>query len=526
PTNGLPKTPPPLDTTRNLKSTLPSEFVTPLEFIYLNAIKIGNIINSRFAVSHAVLDRDHVRDTQPDNPNLQKYEDRINETRNQLDEQVADLGIPLAKMPTTHDDLKALCDKFITQQSPKSPKKTESKQKRKKADTDSDGFKLPPKHLTRKHPRGAVTPVSTTPISTSIPINPKPNSTNLADDPVLPAPLARRPRIPPFFVVANESWCTTLNILRTEAPSLKSVMTRDNFMKLTVEIQETHLTIDQEPNIPGFKILKDDRLTYNGNYPAGGTCIYVRDTLVHHRIQTPRLEGIEATIINIEFNNYPPVTFISIYKKHHNRDFPTADLAKLLNISNNVIIAGDFNATHKAWNNAKNSKHGTQLYKFISNRRDIQIIAPNTHTHLSQQARASHTILDFALFKNIPFTHSIETLNDLSSDHLPIVIKIDINGTPRSAPQLHTTNWNNFNFYLQNTPLPISKITNTNDADTAVTNFTNTLHDAFNKSSKPRFTQRKPNLPKEIKNQIKIKNHVRRLWQISRDPNTKRHSIN
>ncbi|GIY95285.1 RNA-directed DNA polymerase from mobile element jockey [Caerostris extrusa] len=234
---------------------------------------------------------------------------------------------------------------------------------------------------------------------------------------------------------------------------------------------------------------------------------------------------MEATIINIEFNNYPPVTFISTYKKHHSRDFPTADLAKLLNINNNVIIAGDFNATHKAWNNAKNSKHGTQLYKFISNRRDIKIIAPNTHTHLSQQARASHTILDFALFKNIPFTHSIETFNDLSSDHLPIVIKIDINCTPRSAPQLHTTNWNNFNFYLQNTPLPISKIKNTSDADTAVTNFTNTLHDAFNKSSKPKSTQRKPNLPKEIKNQIKIKTTLDASGKTRAIQTPKRHLI-
>ncbi|GIY95283.1 hypothetical protein CEXT_354691, partial [Caerostris extrusa] len=158
---GLPKTTSPNDATRCSKSTTIGLRYTA--GVYLSKCSQDwKYYQHRFAVSHAVLDRDHVRETQPNNPNLQKYEDRISEIRNQLDEQVADLGIPLAKMPTTHDDLKALCEKYTTQQSPKARIKAK---KAKKADTDSDGFKLPPKHLTRKHPRGAATPVSTTPIS-------------------------------------------------------------------------------------------------------------------------------------------------------------------------------------------------------------------------------------------------------------------------------------------------------------------------------------------------------------------------
>ncbi|GIY27148.1 hypothetical protein CDAR_232101 [Caerostris darwini] len=81
--------------------------------------------------------------------------------------------------------------------SPQSPKKAKSSQlKRKSTETDNDGFKFPPKHLVMKQPRGAATLVSNPPISIST--NPISNSIDLADDPVPPAPLARRP---PFFVV-------------------------------------------------------------------------------------------------------------------------------------------------------------------------------------------------------------------------------------------------------------------------------------------------------------------------------------
>ncbi|GIY96594.1 hypothetical protein CEXT_718351 [Caerostris extrusa] len=58
-----------------------------------------------------------------------------------------------------------------------------------------------------------------------------------------PGPLARRPKIPPFFVLAKKDWCITLNLLRTEAPSLKSALARDNFMKLTVDSEAEHIKL-------------------------------------------------------------------------------------------------------------------------------------------------------------------------------------------------------------------------------------------------------------------------------------------
>ncbi|GIY58660.1 hypothetical protein CEXT_695791 [Caerostris extrusa] len=70
-------------------------------------------------------------------------------------------------------------------------------------------------HLTYKPPKGDT---SVSNLSISFPTNPQP--TNLAHDPSPPTPLARRPRIPPFCVLAKDDWCITFNLLRTEAPSL------------------------------------------------------------------------------------------------------------------------------------------------------------------------------------------------------------------------------------------------------------------------------------------------------------------
>ncbi|GIY58659.1 hypothetical protein CEXT_695781, partial [Caerostris extrusa] len=58
-----------------------------------------------------------------------------------------------------------------------------------------------PKHLTYKPPEGDT---SVSNLSISFPTNPQP--TNLAHDPSPPTPLARRPRIPSFCVLAKDDW--------------------------------------------------------------------------------------------------------------------------------------------------------------------------------------------------------------------------------------------------------------------------------------------------------------------------------
>ncbi|GIZ03810.1 hypothetical protein CEXT_782201 [Caerostris extrusa] len=83
---------------------------------------------------------------------------------------------------------------------------------------------------------------------------------------------------------------------------------------------------------------------------------------------------------------------------------------------------------------------------------------------LSTPTRYDHTdtasILGFELFKNIPYTASTAVLNELNSDTLPVLIDIEFNRSPHTAPQHFKTTWHDYKFHLQNTNL------NTLDIDT------------------------------------------------------------
>ncbi|GIY01603.1 hypothetical protein CEXT_799761 [Caerostris extrusa] len=96
-----------------------------------------------------------------------------------------------------------------------------------------------------------------------------------------------------------------------------------------------------------------------------------------------------------------------------------------------------------------------------------------------------------------------------------------MNVKPETIPNLFVTNWDNYNFYLQRTSLKLINIENEEDADTAIENFTKDLYTALNNSSNSKYLANKGRLPKEIKQMIKNKNYLRRLYQRSRDPTVK-----
>ncbi|GIZ03697.1 hypothetical protein CEXT_159611 [Caerostris extrusa] len=103
-------------------------------------------------------------------------------------------------------------------------------------------------------------------------------------------------------------------------------------------------------------------------------------------------------------------------------------ISKSAKIHNNVIFAGDFNATHTSWNNSKNNPRGMQLNKSFNENNHI-IIAPTSATRIDCRTNA-HNIYDFATFKNIPFPATTTVFHELSSDHLPCLLDIDLNIKP------------------------------------------------------------------------------------------------
>ncbi|GIY32485.1 RNA-directed DNA polymerase from mobile element jockey [Caerostris extrusa] len=235
-------------------------------------------------------------------------------------------------------------------------------------------------------------------------------------------------------------------------------------------IQETFLHPGHNPQIPNFTLYKNDRVNTNTRSTGGGTCIYVKNTLTHHQIPTPTLTSSEATIINLKLTNTSSIVFISYYSNPR-RFTQIDDLEKLAKLHNNIIFAGDFNATYTSWNNIKNSYRENCLNKFI-NRKNFIIIAPASATHIDPRATARHNVLDFTILKNILFPATATVLHELSSDHLPCILDIETNIKPHSTPNLFVTNWDDYNYKIQHTNLNPININNEEDADKAIENFT------------------------------------------------------
>ncbi|GFT02546.1 RNA-directed DNA polymerase from mobile element jockey [Trichonephila clavipes] len=138
---------------------------------------------------------------------------------------------------------------------------------------------------------------------------------------------------------------------------------------------------------------------------------------------------MDAPAIEIKFNNLPPIRIVSAYPRNtpeNNRKFLDTDFLKVLNSGQNIIIAGDLNAAHRTWSNARSNAFGYALHKIVNNKSNMRIVAPHTPTHINASSRpgARDSIINPAVLKNIPFNHDIRVIDDLESDHLLVILTL------------------------------------------------------------------------------------------------------
>ncbi|GFW80121.1 RNA-directed DNA polymerase from mobile element jockey [Trichonephila clavipes] len=192
----------------------------------------------------------------------------------------------------------------------------------------------------------------------------------------------------------------------------------------------------------------------------------------------------------------------------------------LKNGRNNLIIAEDLNAAHKTWNNTRSNNFGFRLKRIIQNYPNARIIAPYTPTHIHSRSRPGvrDSIIDLAVFKNIPFNYDIRVIDDLCSDHLPDILTLYTNSDTMKIPAQLYTNWENFRFLLKNKPLPIPASPSNEHLDVAIGRLGENISEALVAASKPKFKTAPIKLPPDIRSKIRHRNRVRRFWQRSRDP--------
>ncbi|GFS88787.1 probable RNA-directed DNA polymerase from transposon X-element [Trichonephila clavipes] len=283
-------------------------------------------------------------------------------------------------------------------------------------------------------------------------------------------------------------------------------------------VQETWLEPGIDPQIANYRLTKDDRIEFPHTVTRGGTAIYCKNEIVHHRVPLPNLQGMDATAVQIKINNFPPINVVSAYvRRRAGHSFPVEDFKKIFNSGSNCIIAGDYNAAHVSWHNAKSTRFGQALRRLIRDLRGAKLVAPQTATHLQSRQRFG-SVIDLAVFKHIPFNHSVRVINDLSSDHYPVILEINLITSIIKNPEQLSTNWLNFKFALNKKPLPTVELTSNDNIELAISELNQNFFEAFVEASKPKFNNAPKILSPEIKFKIYQRYRLRKFWQRTRCP--------
>lgn len=280
-------------------------------------------------------------------------------------------------------------------------------------------------------------------------------------------------------------------------------------------ISETHLQPHHpDPKIPGFILYRTDRPTG----PGGGTAIYISQSLKHHF--TPiTLVSLEATVITVSTSR-GPITLASCYNRPSLK-LDVNDLVTVINSGGAVIAAGDFNAKHTNWSCRTTNTNGKIVQQLIDNNINCQVYAPTEPTIFPANG-ALPDILDIAIVNNISHHLALTSVNELTSDHNPVLLDIS-NTIVESIPIKPMVNLGNFHDYLQDNFDAVPTISSCTDLDNAVTFLNRSIHEAIERNSftnnRPRI---RPNIPADILDLIREKNAARKISRRSNLPEDKR----
>lgn len=188
-----------------------------------------------------------------------------------------------------------------------------------------------------------------------------------------------------------------------------------------------------------------------------------------------------------------------------------------------VIVAGDMNAKHPYWNCYQSNNNGRALKKYIDNK-DYLLLYRDRPTFYPSNTKNRPSTIDLAIAKNIG-NIKIDVLNELDSDHLPILI--DLNAKIKTQKQREFLNyaradWSRFRNYVNNNFRMITQLKSTADINKAVDSLTKVIQEAC-KISIPKIKNKINTdvLDEDTITLIKIRNNLRRKFQRNKNPAAK-----
>jgi len=231
-------------------------------------------------------------------------------------------------------------------------------------------------------------------------------------------------------------------------------------------------TIITRLQIPNYLTYRNDLPPVRVSPAYGGTAVLIHRRIVHQPLTLNTIIQTSSVLIQL----FDHELLVSAVYKPPGAIFTTNDLGKLTQSAEWQISAGDFNAKHPLWYSHSTNTAGRILFDHAQ-KSDYSIIAPTSPTHFPTNARYKPDILDIALARS-PCPTQIENLNELSSDHNPILL--DMMCTPISSSPLatnHFINWKKFTYIFTKHDSSTDQRHSVNRPDNRLSNKTHTTSD-------------------------------------------------
>jgi len=237
-------------------------------------------------------------------------------------------------------------------------------------------------------------------------------------------------------------------------------------------ITETWLKSHSKINFSNYDIIRSDSTRNN----AGGVAIVVNTKLKFHTLPPINISECEITLIKLQSGINLTVGVIYVPP---NAQFVFESLNDIFNNYAPIIIGGDFNAKHRSWNNIANNSRGIKLYNYLRHY-DITLIHSSTYTHKLPRRNPSN--IDIFLTKDLSYNSTCSTDNDLSSNHLPVILTFDRVNIAKNNLKINKTDWEEF--YKKTDRWRIDYRTlNSNSIDHCIETLQKFLQNAYKQSS-------------------------------------------
>ena len=272
----------------------------------------------------------------------------------------------------------------------------------------------------------------------------------------LPMPLHHRPLLLLFCTSCLHSPPDSLRVLQWKAGGLRARSTELlHFLSShpvdLIWIQESNFNSSSSFQIPGFSALHSDCthsqsgiFCLDTTHTSGGVAIFVRQGLSFSELSISYLSLLDPYSdyvgINISLNNSSSLSFFNVYALpicSSPTDGRTDSFSpSILPSSRNLFILGDFNCCHPLLDlRVTSDSRGEEVFDWVISS-DLHPLNDTDTPTLLHHSSGSHSSPDISFApSSLALSCSWEVLQDLGSDHLPILLlSLSLSGLlPQSA---------------------------------------------------------------------------------------------